>query len=121
MSACAPDWEDSFLGRLFRACAGEECGVHFSAVEHAGFPGEDIEAHLLVEEPDEAMLGEEGGTVAMRLLAQGDDSGGADFVDERHEVFEVVIGGVDGANGDGVLFEPFDLGCPGFVRVSGFC
>jgi hypothetical protein len=91
-----------------RSVARFEALPRFSAIVEAALEGDHVKDHLLMQELDEAGLGVEGRTVAVRLLAELHDTRVADQRLERLEITEVAVAGIDCAHRDGVFAEPVD-------------
>ena len=106
MTAGPKDWKDPALGGVDARRAALQRLVGEPAIEQPRFPGQHVEPHLLVQEPDQPVLGHERRPVTVALLAQRDDPGRADERLEWLQVAEVFVFRVDGVQGHGVFLEP---------------
>ena len=88
-------------------------------VVEAAFERQHIEAHALVQKPDEARLGQERRAVAMGPLAEGDDAGVTDRPRQRLKVEEKIIRDIKRAEPGCVVFEPGNTALPdGGIELS---
>ena len=102
-----PDEKDPRLRRRYRIVAGEHSGLRQVHIVEPRLPGQDVETHPLMQEFDQPHLRRETTTGSVARLAQLHHARGTNGIDQRLQIAEVLIRGIDRAYRGGVFNDPF--------------